>query len=359
MPAIEPGYGRNALLLAIGLSLGAGVAAAIPQRAEGPVELAFSEYLAGDAEAISRIIPTTYFVGSGARKLRQEIDAAILRWGRERRAVLAAFLLEVAHFGLASHGGRDALDVLAKARSFVTDRIDPPGQNPKDDEFEIAWHKTAVALLGSLRQPDVLERIGIAPLGQRMSASPPPRGEPRLVDPWIELARALVEEQRTMADPGSLIRQAPAAIHRLEQAAKYDGNLPEAMVRECWLFVRLGRYDEALSALDTVGDWTEVGDTTVRYWSWLFRGRALEGLGRAEEAARAYREALAIVPHAQTPAAALAALETQRGNHDAAASWAAQGRSAPADAVDPWMSYGSGEHRFFEERLERLRELSR
>src|SRR5437016_5738214 len=64
---------------------------------------------------------------------------------------------------------------------------------PDEDAFEIAWHKTSIALLEGLRRPDSLEEYGIRPLTNRMAAAP--TSHPMLIDPWIEIARGVSEEQ--------------------------------------------------------------------------------------------------------------------------------------------------------------------
>lgn len=343
----------------------------MPSRAaESLVEQAFADYAAGDIRAISRIIPANYFDGVGRPALRREVDTAVSRWTRDRRQIQAVFLLDLARFGLVDlrepapfplDPGSDpvAVEVIAKARVFVTGRPDAPGRNPREDAFEIAWHKTAIALLGGMQRPDLLEKVGVAPLRRRMAASPPARGDARLIDPWIELAGAIQQEQSTIVDPRMLASAGPAAVRRFDEAARFGESRSEALVRKSWLCVRLGRYAEALAALDALGAPGDVADEAVRYWSRLSRGRSLAGLGRDDEAARRYEEALAIFPGAQTPLAALTAIEVRRGNVDAAYRWAAQGRAAALGRVDPWLQYGAGDYRHFQRRLDRLREAGR
>ncbi len=144
----------------------------------------------------------------------------------------AVFLLELARHGLVDLREADAIEVLEKARAFVTGRPDAPGRNPREDAFEVAWHRTAISLLGALGQPDVIEKVGMGPLRRRMTASPEGRGGVRLVDPWIELAGAILQEQRTLLDPRVLPDGGPAAIRRFDRAAIYSQNRSEALVRK-------------------------------------------------------------------------------------------------------------------------------
>jgi len=302
-----------AFAFALTVTLIANMTATSLRGSESLIERAFADYAAGDPRAISRIVPPRYFVGAGRRTMRNEIDAALSRWARERHPVQAVFLLELARFGLVDVRETDAVDVLDRARVFVTRRPDPPGRNPQEDAFEIEWHKAAIALLGGLRRPDVLEKVGRGPLRRRMTAKPPAGGDASLVDPWIELAGAILQEQRTILDPRTLASDGPAAIRRFDEAARYDENRSEALVRKSWLLIRLGRHTEALVALDAQSGSSDRADATVRYWSRLFRGRALASLARDDEAARAYEQALALDPGAQAPLAALTALEGRRG----------------------------------------------
>lgn len=321
-----------------------------------PLEQAFQAYITGDYEAIDRLVPAQWFAGD-ARDLRNHVDAAMSRWMRERRPAHAAFLLEVARYGL-SLQSPDAMWILEHARHRLVARPDPPGSHPEADAFELAWHKAAVALLGGVRLPDVLEQGGVEPARARISASAPAGGEPRLVDPWIALAHAMVAEQRALADPRTFARHAREAIRRFEEAAKYEPNRIEAAIRMAGLLARLGRHADALTELEKLGDASGSADPTLRYWGLLFRGRALEGLERFDEASAALREALEIFPGAQTPAAALAALEARRGDPEAARRWALAPRPVTAGA-DPWLQYGSGDYRLLSQRLDELRRLSR
>ena len=124
------------------------------------------------------------------------------------------------------------------------------------------------------------------------------------------------------------------------------------------MLLRLARANEALARLETFEDkWTT--DAVLRYWRWLVRGKALEALGRADEARAAYGEALALVPTAQSPRVALMAMDLTHGNREAADRLAAEIRTAPDPVSDPWWSYPHGDLRFLTSRLAALREMSR
>ena len=235
-------------------------------------------------------------------------------------------------------------------------RRDPPGRNPAQDDLELTWHKAAVGLVQGLSAPMLVDDL-LGPLRRRIVATPPVPARDVLVDPWIVLADAIALEQRAFADPRTLPSEGPRAIRRFDDAAAFTGTRAEAIVRTSWLLVRLGQHANALAALEGLRD--PIDDRSVRCWSALVRGRALEGLDRAEAATRAYEDALVVAPHSQSALAALTALEIRRGRPDVAVRRAAEARQAPSSTVDPWLQYGSADYRFFRERVERLRTAGR
>jgi hypothetical protein len=88
----------------------------------------------------------------------------------------------------------------------------------------------------------------------------------------------------------------------------------------------------------------------------LVRGRALDAGGDPTAAIAAYERAAALQPHAQTPAAALAALCLRTGDRDAALHWADVARTTPADTIDPWWQYFTGDFRLLGGWVKDLRE---
>jgi hypothetical protein len=100
-------------------------------------------------------------------------------------------------------------------------------------------------------------------------------------------------------------------------------------------------------------------DLEVRYFTQLVRGQLLQGAGRPDEAASAYRAALDAWPGAQSARVALMTLEVSRGNRAEAAALAEQIQTAPADQYDPWWTYWLGDYRVYPTIVARLRELGR
>jgi VWFA-related protein len=351
---------RHLTSLAVALAIVAGQAAwpaaATNAGADTNLEGLLAAHAAGDYQILHRTITTLDQYERLRKELGYEKDGffyhALARWRRAPRRIHTVFMLDLALVGF-NHGWVYWLDVVEQARKLLTMRLEPPGADPDTDRFEIAWHKASIALLESLRRPDLVEKHGVAPLETRMAATPLATGEPRLIDPWIALARGVNEEQWSVTEPTMLPTHGVAALRHFEEAAAHESTRAEALVRKAWLLVRLGRPADALTALDGLSGATP--DAAVRYWSRLFRGRALDALGRTDEAERAYRDALDLVPHAQAPSVALTALELRRGRHDEAYRWAAAVRGAPADLSDPWWQYFYADFRFFRARLVDLR----
>jgi hypothetical protein len=287
--------------------------------------------------------------------LRQGMASALERWKSARRRVHAVFLLELAEHGL-THGWYYWVDVLDLARRFVVSRPDVPGRNPDEDDFELLWHKTSLALLEWSRRPELVEDCGVAPLRSRLSASKAAIGEPRLVDPWIALTAGIADELWTIFDPSLLASRGASAMRAFDEAAADPHTATEALVRQSRLLIRGRRYEDALTTLERAGDPT--ADVFVRYWSRLFRGAALDGVGDARGAAEAYAAALDVAPHAQSALAALMALSFRRDDLEVAYA-DRDAIKTSTDTIDPWWEYGYGDRRFLEARLQRLRMSSR
>jgi hypothetical protein len=328
-------------------------------------ESLFQIYQAGDYDVLARTVTT-------AEKfdlLRADLIVATKAWKRLPRRIHYAFMLDLVKVGLdiqAVHW----LHEFQGARGFIMNRPDRPGQNPSEDAFEILWHKTAFALLCAPRRPDFVWS-NVAVLSARMASTPSnPGARPVLVDPWIELAQGFAEEGFSLvplpARPEikgpvgreALVARGPAALDHYSAALAFPSTRAEAAARKAWLLVRLNRPGEAIATLDVFDDrWTD--DPVIRYWVRLFRGAALDKLGRLEEAIRAYHDALTVVPGAQSPRVALMGLELARDQRDAAYALATAVRTAPEVYNDPWWLYPYGERRFLNERLAALRAEAR
>ncbi|HUF48752.1 MAG TPA: hypothetical protein VMM93_13125 [Vicinamibacterales bacterium] len=362
------------LLAALALAMLVIAAGRPPAAQFAPQSLAplFAAYASGDFAVVARELTSAVDFNHIREK---ELERTIAEWKEDRRPVQAAFLLDLA---LTAHNRRwdTWLDVICMGREFLTSRpLD--AVSPDDDAFEIAWHKTSIALLEGQRRPDFLLGQGLEPLAERMTAAAA-IGAERLVDPWIEVAWGRLYEQRalvgtTLPPPRncysqsrrrpalpsggtSMKNEGPRALSHYDEAARFPSTRSEALVRKAWVLVQMGRPDDAIAALGAIDQ--PFGDDALRYWSQLFRGRALAALARPDEAVAAYDTALVVAPGAQAPHVGAIAVELSRNGRDEAYRRAALVRR-PRDplATDPWWVYWSGDFRLFEERMMTLRRL--
>jgi hypothetical protein len=96
-------------------------------------------------------------------------------------------------------------------------------------------------------------------------------------------------------------------------------------------------------------------DPYVVYLARYFKGQLHERRGRLEDAERAYRGAVAAVPHAQSATVALSALLYGRQRRaEAEALTSAMFRARP-QPVDPWRAYAHADDRFWPQLIARLR----
>lgn len=309
------------------------------------------------AEAVASMSPRF-------ERFRVDFETRVFpEWQRGPHGPLQAmFMLDVA---VATDGQRRSYPgweaFVTLGSDLLSHRSEPPGTNPAADAFEILWHQTAVAFLDGLQDPFLRDRAGVQPMTGRIAAVAAPAGAPPLlVSPWVELTRGLSLELITIDRPEGLDVLAPEALTHYRQAAAAGsgGIRAEATLRAARLLTRLTRPAEAMAMLADFDDvWTT--DATYRYWHRLLRGQALETLGRPDDAVVSYEEALRVMPSAEAPRIAIAALQVKRQRSTEAAAQLAAMDVTPDPVVDPWRWYRDGDARFFRARLGALREMSR
>jgi tetratricopeptide (TPR) repeat protein len=310
-----------------------------------------------------RFLPTEQAYVSLRSDLFQRIRAL-----REQGEPLGTiFLLDLSIWAVDREFG-DAPALVRMAQDILFERPELPGASPPRDRIEVLYHRAAVTILIVRRRHEDAERY-LDRLKGRIWPDPSPL-EPRLVDPHLMLLRALLAEARAMpgivefsdreptrlmprAGDRSTRRRLERALEAFEAAERYPEVAPEALVRRGIVLVRLGRAQEALGVLSRVEE--PQADTVQRYWTSLFRGRALETLKRSDEAALAYEQALRIWPRAQTPMVALASLYQRAGVPDRARQWAAQVGALTESDQDPWWHYWAGSGRFIKAWLAEMR----
>jgi len=259
----------------------------------------------------------------------------------QRRRDLVTFALDLAGANVVRHGL--AARRLVEWACYNVRRHLPP------NDFDHRWQLAALALVEGEIDPQSLRDHA----GHFDSQFP---GEPRAA-----LARAIADEQVTAPVELGLVSNANAAAFAharnpsgapraalLDRAAssfdallKVDALRPEAGLRLAHVQIEQRRFDRALVSLDEVD--VSARDGYVRYLSQLFRGLALEGLGRSGDAQTAYRAALETGPraHAATMALATSLFRTgQRAQADALVATLLEGDDQSRDV---WWAYWAGD----------------
>jgi len=212
---------------------------------------------------------------------------------------------------------------------------------------ERTWHVAAIAALERFRgQPTLDSHIEHA--------------ESRFPnDPEWALARAVAQESRTWPDrrdeaeyrpPSGLPASRTEA--RFKEAAGFAATRQEAQLRWGYFELRRGRADEALTHFTQAG---EPGEVVLRYWLHLFKGRALERVGRLDDAIASYRLAFSEVPYAQSATTALAAALVANRQADEAAALTNRMLSVQPP-LDPWNFYTFPATRLWQTLMSQLRE---
>jgi tetratricopeptide (TPR) repeat protein len=335
----------------------------------------YAAYVSGDAEVVRRA-----FAGSLAMQQRlllrepRELERWLGSWDRRK----ALFVLELAR--VAADIGPQFLGTFSRiGRAYVRLARDPGDSGGETAAFVQTWHR---AMVGMLQGSGFIVQLNehVASLGG--------------ADPKLVLSAAIAHERRCWDARPSLDQPSPrldavakaagmkvdvdsdaprhaqlkartsahlacleVALARLQSAAQNDETGVEARVRSGWVLFQIGRFPEALKALDVV---VPPDDRDLAYWQALFRGRTLAALNRHEDAAAAYRAALAFYPHAQS-AGIGHAVELLRADRDAEADAAARAlREAQSAAPDdPWPRYLDGDRRFVDRWMADLRSLVR
>jgi tetratricopeptide (TPR) repeat protein len=289
----------------------------------------------GKAEAFEQALAHSNDLANVIRGLRQSDSP----WPENRRRT-AVFALELGLAGLRSDN-RDARDEGGRLLAEYHVRVREPAGA---DAFECWWLVTETTALEGLFMPD--NALLFIPRALQRCPS----------NARLNLAYALVSEQQWIQGR-TTAAQEPEILNRYEQAMKFPETEPEARVRAARFLFGLGQFDRGLAMLD--GITAPPADLELRYFAGLVRGQLLRASGRPDEAAAAYRTALAAWPGAQSAQVALMTLSVVRGNREEAGALAEAIQMAPVDQYDPWWTYWLGDYRAYPAVLEKLRELGR
>ena len=250
------------------------------------------------------------------------------------------FALELGLAGLRSNN-RDARDEGGRLLAEYHVRVREPAGA---DAFECAWLVTETTALEGLFMPD--NALQFVPRALQRCPS----------NARLNLAYALVSEQQWIQGR-TTAAQEPEILNRYEQAMKFPETEPEARVRAARFLYGLGQFDRGLAMLDGIK--ASPADLELRYFASLIRGQLLRARARMDEAAAAYRAALAAWPGAQSAQVALMTLAVVRGNREEAGALAETIQMAAVDQYDPWWTYWLGDYRAYPAVLDQLRELAR
>jgi len=251
----------------------------------------------------------------------------------------AVFALELAVAALRSDN-RYARDEGGRLLAEYNVRVRQPGEA---DAFECSWLWTEVAALEGLFMADSAMLF----VPKAVERCP---GEGRL-----QLAHALVSEQQWLRGTAGS-EQETNILDRYKAAMKFSETAAEARMRAAWFLSRIGKLDEALALVEPR---PTVSDRYVQYLTDLVRGQIFRARGRLDDAARAYRDALATWPDAQSARVALMTLQLNRGDRQEAAKLAEASETATGDQFDPWWTYWLGDYRVYPAIVAKLREIAR
>jgi len=281
------------------------------------------------------------------KQLQDDLDKLAPKWlegpagvAELHRRAIVAFAVDAAFTRLEQ--GKEA-GKLAEWACRQLRRHTPP------DDFDHRAHLAIFAVLAGAVDPDALEAHVTHVKFQFPS-------EPRLA-----LEGGIAEELRgaPFYQPGKqlaadITRHREEAARRYGDAMKIDATRGEASVRLAHVNNDLGKPADAVKALDQ-GDAT-LKDPMLVYLAKLFRGMALERLGRLDEARAAYTQALAVSPQAQSASLSLAELTFRQGDRAAADRMVQAVIDRPSQPSDPWWEYWPGDYRLGADLLRAMRE---
>ena len=245
---------------------------------------------------------------------------------------------------LTNDGGYSGVDVIGEHWEYGRLLIDLTLPRPEEDSWALLWYVASSAfmsnrsLLADLtphlekarklfpRDPDILFVSGCY---FETIASP-------RVRPLLE-ARALPYGVRVNAPSAreSLI----IAEGYFRRAAATRPDFAAARLRRGRALDRLGRHDDAVQEFRAIDSLTV--DPAMKYLASLFEGGAQEALGHVSAAQALYEQAARQFPNAQSPYLALSRLARDRGDRAAALAAADRvfTRAGGDEMSDPWWTY--------------------
>jgi tetratricopeptide (TPR) repeat protein len=338
------------------------VAAGTSAPAQGPqsvdLKALLDQYLRGDRDAAVASAAAVQDLGPLRLRFVQDTPGWIAGDPAQvetRRAVVAAFLLELTAARLESDWGRFSDLIEWQCLQMRTANATP-------SEFERAWHAASHALAGRARARQwLLGEFAVLP-HQKPSKAPPsdPQHPParHLMhalerfpdDPRFQLSRIVAwtwgrdteptrnvrgrddDEPRAMAVTRRRLPSQLEAVIALETLTNITEVAADAYVRIGIMQFVVRDFGAALRAYEQAQEIAT--DLATKFIAFLNAGRTLEALKRPDDAARAYTRALEIVPDAESATIALASLRFAGDEREAAVTMidtVFNRRPAPAD----------------------------
>jgi hypothetical protein len=310
----------------------------------------FNRYMNGDYELhqLFRSIPASRL----AVELPQAARESRPQSSRDRQRI-ATLALEAAHASV-SNGG---LERPHRARgdgavrptyfeSLVAFGRDQLGSHPPSTPFLGHWYHTAIAVCETAQLGALVEQYA----EEGLAGFP---GHARFV-----LARAVAVE--ILSSPYAGVAQDSSArwlndgSRRFMSAMSFQEVQGEAQLRLGFLESRAGLTAEALRHLADAD--ASLSDPSLRYLARLFQGRILTELNRLDEAEASLRDALQLVPGAQSATLTLASVRLRKSDRAGASLLTDALLSRPARAPDPWWTYWIGDGRLWSEIVATVRQ---
>jgi Flp pilus assembly protein TadD len=170
-------------------------------------------------------------------------------------------------------------------------------------------------------------------------------------EPRLQLAEGLLVEWQTFPGIGGQPLRAAKTVY--EQLRDDQDVGAEATLRLGQIEARSREDDAAIGRFERVESMTR--DPWLLYLARYFKGAALERKRRPVEAERAYRDALAAVPRAQSASLSLSSLLFRSDRRAEASSLVDEMFAAKPTPVDPWRQYITADDRFWPQLITRLR----
>jgi hypothetical protein len=347
--------------------------------ADVDVDRVFAQYARGDYAAIE----VAYTTPDSFPQTVERFSGQVRAWRRDWRPVRATFFLEMA-IAARNAGSPTAVQViLSVGGTFVIQRPKVLGSDPREDAFEITWHKAAIGLLqglGAVRPSFAVSQDRyLNALSKRYKGA---GATPTSPFPGFDLDRAIARTQQCCTelafdefaaredanpsvsrgmgywgryDASRLRSELSAAIHLFARAAGNGDSRSEGLVRGANLLLHAGQPAKAEELLKGMQAAADPFDRELLFWTYLVRAHVEDALTRPADAIPDHRNALNVWPGARSAEVRLAADLMRTGHRAEAVAVAAAASTGEHDVKDPWWAFDAGDDRFVTKWRDQLR----